>query len=393
MGDVSVLGVLQDIRVVDLGTFITGPCAAMMLADLGADVIKVESPEGDPYRSYQGGHYSPHFQAYNRNKRSLALDLKSPADQAVFEALVRDADVLIQNFRPGTADRLGAGAERLLALNERLVYCSISGFGSSGPYVNRPSYDSVAQALSGFLSVVVDRSRPRFLGPALADAITGIYASYGVLGALVQRGRTARGCAVEVSMLEAMAHFAVEPFAAYFDLGVTPTSTDRPRLAQAYILRTADERLLALHLSSLEKFWTGLVAALEAPALADDPRFATREARITHYEVLASELDCLFSQRPLAAWAERLGRNDVPFAPVNSIDEVIEDPQVGHLGLIVPVQQAHRAARAVRPPIQFAGKRSASVRAAPLLDEHGPAIRRQLGAEQRWPDLATAPGA
>ena len=387
----SLPGALQGIRVVDLGTFITGPCAAMMLADLGADVIKVESPEGDPYRSYQGGQYSPHFQAYNRNKRSLALDLKSPADQAVFEALVRDADVLIQNFRPGTAERLGAGSERLLALNERLVYCSISGFGSSGPYVNRPSYDSVAQALSGFLSVVVDRSRPRFLGPALADAITGIYASYGILGALVQRGRTARGCTVEVSMLEAMAHFAVEPFTAYFDLGVVPTSTDRPQLAQAYILRTADDRLLALHLSSLEKFWTGLVAALETPALAEDPRFVTREARIANYEALAGELNALFSQRPLSVWSERLGRNDVPFAPVNSIDEVIEDPQVGHLGLIVPVQQAHRAARAVRPPVQFAGRRAASVRAAPLLDEHGTAIRRRLGAERRWPDLDLAP--
>jgi crotonobetainyl-CoA:carnitine CoA-transferase CaiB-like acyl-CoA transferase len=389
----SLPGVLQGIRVVDLGTFITGPCAAMMLADLGADVIKVESPEGDPYRSYQGGQYSPHFQAYNRNKRSLVLDLKAAADLAVMDALVREADVLIQNFRPGTAERLGAGADRLLALNERLVYCSISGFGSSGPYVNRPSYDSVAQALSGFLSVVVDRSRPRFLGPALADAITGIYASNGVLGALVQRGRTARGCAVEVSMLEAMAHFAVEPFAAYFDLGTVPTSTDRPQLAQAYILRTSDDRLLALHLSSLEKFWTGLLAALQAPALAADLRFATRETRIANYEALAGELNALFSRRPLSTWAERLGRNDVPFAPVNSIDEVIEDPQVGHLGLIVPVQQAHRATRAVRPPIQFAGHRSDSVRAAPLLDEHGPAIRRRLRAEGHWPDLETMAGA
>ena len=181
----------------------------MMLADLGADVIKVESPEGDPYRSYQGEHYSPHFQAYNRNKRSIAVDLKQSAERAVFDGLVRKADVFIQNFRPGTAMRLGAGPERLCAINPRLIYASISGFGSSGPYAERPSYDSVAQALSGFLSVVVDSTRPRFLGPALADAITGIYAAYGVLGALVQRGRTGAGSLVEVSMLEAMAHFAL----------------------------------------------------------------------------------------------------------------------------------------------------------------------------------------
>ena len=380
--------VLDGIRVVDLGTFITGPCAAMMLADLGADVIKVESPEGDPYRSYQGGRYSPHFQAYNRNKRSIVVDLKKPQDLALFESLIREADVFIQNFRPGTAERLGAGAQRLHALNPRLVYCAISGFGSSGPYVDRPSYDSVAQALSGFLSVVVDRDRPRFLGPALADAITGLYAAYGALGALVQRGRTGRGCVVEISMLEAMAHFAVEPFAAYFDLGAVPTSSDRPRLAQAYILRTSDGRLIALHLSSLEKFWSGLVTALNAPTLVTDERFAKRDARIANYEALAVELDRRFSQEALSYWTEQLARNDVPFAPVHSIDEVIEDPQVEHLGLVVPVQSPHGGARAVRPPVRFGGGRERSVRAAPLLDEHGAAIRTALTAAARWPASA-----
>src|SRR5947209_1884821 len=143
-------GALSGIRVVEQGTFITGPCAGMMLADLGADVIKVESPEGDPYRSYQGGLYSPHFQAYNRNKRAISLDLKSAADRELFEGLIREADVFIQNFRPGTAARLGAGPDRLRELNPRLIYTSISGFGSTGPYTERPSYDSVAQALSGF---------------------------------------------------------------------------------------------------------------------------------------------------------------------------------------------------------------------------------------------------
>jgi crotonobetainyl-CoA:carnitine CoA-transferase CaiB-like acyl-CoA transferase len=381
------MGVLSGIRVVEQGTFITGPCAGMMLADLGADVIKIESPEGDPYRSYQGGHYSPHFQAYNRNKRSIALDLKSAADRTLFDRLIREADVFIQNFRPGTADRLGAGFERLRQLNPRLVYCSISGFGSSGPYVDRPSYDSVAQALSGFLSVVVDASRPRFLGPALADAITGIYASYGALGALVQRGTTGQGQLVEVSMLEAMAHFAVEPFAAFFALGTVPKSSDRPRLAQAYILHTQDGRMVALHLSSLEKFWTGLIAALDAPELAADPRFNARLARIANYEALGAELDQRFGRQPLATWIERLGRNDVPFAPVHSVDEVVVDPQVEHLGLIVPVETPHGGAHSVRPPVQFGGRRAGSVRAAPLLDEHGARIRESLAAGSRWPGL------
>jgi crotonobetainyl-CoA:carnitine CoA-transferase CaiB-like acyl-CoA transferase len=379
------LDVLKGVRIVEQGTFITGPCAGMMLADLGADVIKVESPDGDPYRAYQGGHYSPHFQAYNRNKRSLALDMKQAGDRALFDTLVRDADVFIQNFRPGTADRLGAGAKRLQELNPKLVYCSISGFGADGPYVDRPSYDSVAQALSGFLSVVVDESRPRFLGPALADAITGIYASYGVLGALFERGRTGKGRVVEVSMLEAMAHFAVEPYAAYFALGTVPKSSDRPRLAQAHILRTKDGGLMAIHLSSLEKFWTGLLVALDAPELGTDPRFNTRLLRIDNYDALGAELDRRFQQRTVAEWVERLGGADVPFAPINKVDAAVNDPQVKHLGLMVPVEQPHAATHAVRPAVQFDGQRADAVHPAPLLNEHGAAIRAALAASHDWP--------
>jgi len=379
--------VLRGVRIVEQGTFITGPCAGMMLADLGADVIKVESPGGDPYRTYQGGQFSPHFQAYNRNKRSIALDLRADADRALFRSLIREADVYIQNFRPGAAERMGAGPSALEELNPRLVYCAISGFGRNGPYADRPSYDSVAQALSGFLSVVVDEDRPRFLGPALADAITGIYASIGVLGALFERGRTGRGRLVEVSMLEAMSHFAVEPFAAFFALGQVPRSSDRPRLAQAYILRTADAGLIAIHLSSLEKFWHELLAALEAPQLNQDPRFATRLARIENHEALSAALDAEFARKPSRYWVERLGQHDVPFAPVNRMDEVVEDPQVQHQGLIVPVLSPHGGARAVRPPLQFDGQRAESVRSAPLLDEHGAAIRAALASQPGWPAL------
>jgi crotonobetainyl-CoA:carnitine CoA-transferase CaiB-like acyl-CoA transferase len=377
--------VLSGVRIVEQGTFITGPCAGMMLADLGADVVKIESPTGDPYRSYQSGQFSPHFQAYNRNKRSISLDLQSGADRTLFDNLIRNADVYIQNFRPGTAERLGAGVQRLQEINPKLIYCSISGFGSSGPYVDRPSYDSVAQALSGFLSVVVDRDRPRFLGPALADAITGIYAAYGVLGALFERSRTGRGRLVEVSMLEAMAHFSVEPFAAFFALNTSPTSSDRPRLAQSYILRTADGGMIAIHLSSLEKFWQGLTTALESPTLSNDERFRTRQGRIDHYEALGAALDAEFSTRPTKHWVERLSQNDVPFAPINRIDEVVEDPQVRHLGLIVPVEGAHAGKQAVRPAVQFDGARAVRVSTAPLLDEHGAAIRKLLSSDGGWP--------
>jgi crotonobetainyl-CoA:carnitine CoA-transferase CaiB-like acyl-CoA transferase len=381
------LNVLKGVRIVEQGTFITGPCCGLMLADLGADVIKIESPDGDPYRAYQGGNYSPHFQAYNRNKRSLALDLKQASDRVVFDQLIAEADVFIQNFRPGTADRLGAGAKRLMELNPKLVYCSISGFGASGPYVDRPSYDSVAQALSGFLSVVVDEDRPRFLGPALADAITGIYSAYGVLGALFDRSRTGKGSVVEVSMLEAMAHFAIEPFTAYFALGTVPKSADRPRLAQAHILRTKDGGLVAIHLSSLEKFWTGLLTGIEAPQLATDPRFATRLARIENYDALGRELDKIFLTRDCAYWVQRMSDHDVPFAPINKVDAVVKDPQVQHMGIMVPVENPHEAKQQVRPAVQINGERAESVRSAPKINEQGADIRAQLAKNPHWPDL------
>jgi crotonobetainyl-CoA:carnitine CoA-transferase CaiB-like acyl-CoA transferase len=376
------LSLLKHIRIVEQGTFITGPCAGMMLADLGADVIKVESEGGDPYRSFKGGIYSPHFQAYNRNKRSVSLDLKKTEDLDVFDRLIRDADVYIQNFRPRTAERMGAGYERLSALNPKLIYCSISGFGASGPYVDRPSYDSVSQALSGFLSVIVDPERPRFLGPALADAITGIYAAFGILGALVERGVSGKGHLVEISMLEAITHFAVEPFTAFFALGDVPQSSDRPRLAQAYILKAKDGKFLATHLSSLEKFWTNITAALDAVSLRTDPRFSERSRRINNYEELNQELNRRFGERTLAEWQPRFENCDVPFAAVNNVEDATNDPQVKHLGLVVPVEERRQgASNAIRPALGFDGKRSESLYAAPLLDEHGDTIRGSRG----WP--------
>lgn len=187
-------------------------------------------------------------------------------------------------------------------------------------------------------------------------------------------------------MLEAMTHFAVEPFAAYFALGAVPRSVDRPRLAQAYILRTADARLIVLHLSSLEKFWTGLIEALDDRQLALDPRFGTRQARVDNYEALRSELMSRFAAKDLRHWAERLRRHDVPHAPINGVDEVVADPQAQHLGLIVPVETPHGGSRAVRPPVRFAGGCASSVKSAPLLDEHGAEIRAALAAGAGWPD-------
>ncbi|HWI87286.1 MAG TPA: CoA transferase [Sphingomonas sp.] len=385
--------VLEGIRIVEQGTFITGPCAAMLLADLGADVIKVEGPgNGDPYRSFGDGFYSAHFQAYNRNKRSMTIDMKSDDDRTVLLNLIDSADVYIQNFRPGAAKRMGADAETLHARNPRLVYCSISGFGQSGPYAGRPSYDSVTQALSGFLGVAIDPASPRLLGPALADAITGYYAALGIMAALVERGRTGSGRLLEISMLEAMMHFAVEPFTGYFALGEVPTALDRPRLAQAYVVRCGDGKLIGIHMSSIEKFWTNLVEALDVPSLAEDTRFRERQGRIANYDALRSELDGIFARADRTTWLARLGRFDLPFGPVNSIPEAVDDPQARHLGMFVPVSQRHEGAElAVRPAFNFDGEHAQSVKAAPRTDEDGAAIRRLLSERPgHWPAAVQA---
>ncbi len=361
--------VLSGIKVLEQGTFITGPAAGMFLADLGAEVIKIEQPgTGDPFRAFRGGLYSPHFQTYNRNKRSITLNPKLPQDAAVFDELVKDADVYIQNFRPGAAERLGAGEARLRALNPRLVYCAISGFGQSGPAAGRPAYDTVAQAASAFLKLLVNPENPRVVGPALADAMTGFYAAYGVLGALVERGRTGVGHSVEVSMLEAMCHFNLDAFTHYFSENEIMGPYSRPSVSQSYVLECRDGLWIALHMSSPEKFWQGLANAIERPTLFEDPRFATREGRIAHQEDLIKLLGGIFRQHDRVTWCRRLEAEDVPHAPMYDTREALEDPQAQHLQLAVSTRHPEGGEwRTIRSPVSFDGQRALEVTAPPVL--------------------------
>jgi crotonobetainyl-CoA:carnitine CoA-transferase CaiB-like acyl-CoA transferase len=379
-----VIRVLQGLKIVEQGTFITGPACGMLLGDLGADVIKVEQPgTGDPFRAFKNGLYSPHFQTYNRNKRSIALDPKKGDDRAVLDELIADADVFIQNFRPGVADKLGVGEARLRRLNPKLVYCSISGFGSSGPAANRPAYDTVAQAASGFLGLLVNPENPRVVGPAIADALTGYYAAYGILGALFERGRTGTGRTVEVSMLEAMAHFNLDAFTHYFQAAEVMGPYSRPRVSQSYVLECGDGKWIALHMSSPEKFWQGLAQAIERPDLFADPRFATREARIDHQEDLIVLLGERFKRRPRTEWCERLEQLDVPHAPMYDPSEALADPQAVHLQLTAAAEHPVMGLfRTVRSPVSFDGERALDVRPPPTLDQHGDEIRAELGGRR-----------
>mgnify|MGYP000151937976 FL=1 len=372
--------VLSGIKVLEQGTFITGPAAGMFLADLGAEVIKIEQPgSGDPFRAFRGGLYSPHFQTYNRNKRSITLNPKLTEDAAVFDELVKDSDVYIQNFRPGAAERLGAGEARLRELNPRLVYCAISGFGQTGPAASRPAYDTVAQAASAFLKLLINPANPRVVGPALADAMTGFYAAYGVLGALVERGRTGKGRKVEVSMLEAMCHFNLDAFTHYFSEGEIMGPYSRPSVSQSYVLACRDGKWIALHMSSPEKFWQGLANAIERPQLFQDPRFATRENRIAHQEDLIALLGDLFRQHDRDTWCERLLAEDVPHAPMYDTQEAMQDPQAKHLQLEVSTVHPDGGEwRTIRSPVSFDGERALEVTAPPVLGADNEAIVEPL---------------
>lgn len=364
--------VLQDVRVLEMGTFITGPAAGMLLADLGADVVKIEQPgTGDPFRAFKGGLYSPHFQTYNRNKRSITLDTREAADRERLDALVAGADVFIQNFRPGAAAKLHVDADRLRAINPRLIYCAISGFGATGPDSQRPAFDTVAQAASGFLRLVLNPGNPRVVGPALADAITGFYAAYGILGALHERHRTGVGRLVELSMLEAMCHFNLDDFTHYFAADQIMGPYSRPSVSQSYVFVCADGKWIALHMSSPPKFWEGLAQAVDWPDMLHQPEFASRDARIANYEKVVERLAPLFRTRTLADWCERLGRLDVPHSPVHDAAAALATEQARHLQLQVEAEKAPSGRfRTVRSPVSFDGERSLTVTAPPLLGQH-----------------------
>jgi len=364
--------VLKGLRVVEHGTFITGPAAAMVLADLGAEVVKVELPgTGDPFRAFKGGLYSPHYQTYNRNKHSVALDTRKDADRASFDRLIEGADVYIQNFRPGFAEQIQAGEARLRELNPRLIYCAISGFGQDGPAAARPSYDTVAQAASGYLRLLVNPANPRVVGPAIADAMTGYYAAFGILGALHERHATGVGRRVDVSMFEAMAHFNLDAFTHLFSEGEVMGPYSRPSVSQSYVLECACGGWIALHMSSPEKFWQGLAQAMEKPDIFEDERFCDRFARIENQDALIVILRDIFLRRTRQEWCDRLLAQDVPHAPMYRTDEVPEDAQAKHLQLFVDTNHPTMGpSRTVRSPISFDGQRSLHVTPPPTLGEH-----------------------
>jgi len=374
-------GALAGTRVIELSSYVTGPYAGALLADLGAEVLKIEEPaHGDPFRGWEEGSYSPTFCSVNRNKKSVALDLQSETGRAALTRLIATADVLLENYRPGVAERLGFGYDQARRVNPRLVYCAISGFGSSGPYRNRAGYDTVGQALSGLLSLLTDLEHPKPMGVSLSDHLTGIFACYGILAALCARQRSGEGQRVETSLLQATVAFLAENAARYFASGQVPNRESRTRLAQVYAFRAGDGLPFVIHLSSPPKFWKRLVEAIGRPELEDDPRFRTRADRIAHYAELVALLAGVFQGGPRALWLDRLRRHDVPSAPVQTLEEVFADPQVRHLGMRITLDHPRMGrVRLVGPGVTLEKTPLRMRLAPPLLGEHTREVLGSLG--------------
>jgi len=376
-------GPLRGIRVIEPCRFISGPLAGMLLGDLGADVVKIEHPQGgDPFRGRPTARhpFAPIFGAYNRNKQSVTLDLSTPQGRDVYLALAERADVVLENFRPGVADRMGIGWERLRERNPRLVYCTITGFGPSGPYVQRPSYDTVASGLSGLLSQLYDPADAIANGPAFSDAISALYAVQGVLAALVGRSLDGRGQRVDGSMLGSMIAFQTDAAANYLNEGKIARPDSRPRGAQVYAGVAADGLPFAVHLSSPPKFFQGLMTAIGRPDLIEDPRFATKEQRVEHYYEMDAIVREAARQRPRAEWLRILTELDVPNTPLYSTDEGFDDPQVAHMGMVEEIPlEGYAPLRTAGYPLRLSETPCETTLPPPKLGEHTEAVLRSLG--------------
>jgi formyl-CoA transferase len=333
-------GALSGIRIIETASYVTGPFAAQLLADMGAEVIKLEEPRrGDPFRGWGERNYAATFCSLNRNKKSVTLDLRTEEGRDVVLKLAANADALIQNFRPGVMARYGLGYEAIRAINPKIVYCSISGFGSSGPYRDMPGYDTIGQARSGILSLVTDPGKPQGMGISFSDHLTGMYACYGVLAALLNRTASGEGQHVETSLLRASVSFVGENAARYFETGHVPRRKHRTATAGVFAFEDRGGLPFVLHMSSPDKFWFALFEVVGRPEWAHDARFSTRRARVENYDALAEELAAIFRGGTREEWLRSLIERDVPAAPIQTLDEVFDDPQVKTYGF--PVEVAH----------------------------------------------------
>jgi crotonobetainyl-CoA:carnitine CoA-transferase CaiB-like acyl-CoA transferase len=375
---------LQDVTILDCTQVLAGPYCGRILADLGANVVKVEKPDGgDDVR--KGGTMSlagdsPQFHALNRNKRSLAIDLHDPRGKELLLRLVDKADVLLENFRPGTMERLGLGFETVHARNPRLVYCSISGFGQTGPYRERGGFDLVAQGMSGLMSMTgYPDMPPAKVGVPVTDLSAGMFGALGILAALMSRERTGEGQHVDTSLLEAGISFTVTESAylwAAHEVAFPNGSAHRNR-APYQAVRSLDGYVIVA--TGTDGTWDKLIEAIDRQDLPADERFATNRARVKNCPALIVELEKTLIAQPTAYWVERLNQFGCPAGPIYDIEQVYQDPHVQAREMEVHVQ--HPLAGDIGQigfPVKFSGTPARIRTPAPVLGEHTEEVLREM---------------
>ena len=374
---------LDGIRVVDLSRVLAGPYCSLLLADMGAEVVKVEEPgRGDDTRAWPPfvGGEATYFMSVNRGKKSLTLNMKHAEGKGILRRLLEGADVLLENFRPGTLERLGFGYAAVRSLNPRLVYCSISGFGESGPEAGRPGYDLIVQGESGIMDITgFPDGPPVKVGNSIADLAAGTMAAHGIVLALFARERTGQGQKVEIAMLEVMAALLTYHGQAYFATGKSPRrrGNQHPSIVPYEVFQAADGYLtVGVANNSL---WSRFCQAIGRPDLTADPRFDTEARRVENRDALVPLLAAVFATAPVARWLARLGEAGVPAGKIKEIGEVLESEHLRARGAVVSL--THPTAgpmRMVGPPIRLSGTPAEAAAPAPLLGEHTEEILGKL---------------
>jgi crotonobetainyl-CoA:carnitine CoA-transferase CaiB-like acyl-CoA transferase len=376
-------GPLAGVRVLDLTRVLAGPFCAMMLGDMGAEVIKVEEPgKGDDTRSWppfvEGE--ATYFMSVNRNKRSITLNLKAPEGQEILRKLARKSDVLVENFRPGTMEKLGFGYRALARLNPRLVYCSVSGFGESGPEAHRAGYDLIVQAESGVMDLTgFSDGPPVKVGNSIGDLVAGMSAAHGIVLALLARARTRRGQKVEISMLDVMASLLTYQAGIYFNTGQRPTrrGNAHPSIVPYEVFRGADA-FIVLGVAN-NSLWSRCCAALGRPELTHDLRFDSEAKRVQNRETLVPLLNDILSTRGAAEWVKQFEAAGIPAGLIKSVAEVCESEHLKARGMIVTLP--HPKARRVTVmgvPVRLHATPGSAATAPPVLGQHTDAVLTRL---------------
>lgn len=376
---------LEGVRVLDVTQVMAGPFCCQLLGDMGADVIKIEPPRvGDSTRRSMGfrlkGDDSPGFLALNRNKRSIALDLKLAEDKEVFDALVKSADVLVENGRPGVADRLGMGYERLRELNPRIIACSISGFGPSGPWALRPGFDLIAQAMSGMMSATGHPGgEPVKNGIAVADLGSGLFAVYGILSALIAREKTGEGQYVTSSLFEAALGLSVWETTEFWGTGKSPQPLGSAnRMSAPYQAVKASDEYFVIGAAN-QKLWLSFLQVLGRPELNDDPRFAENKDRVANLKELVAVLAPTFATRTAKEWIDALLEAGVPAGPINTYERALASEHTAAREMVLeiphPVEGSYKA---LGFPVKLSETPQKVRHPAPLLNQHSEELRKEL---------------